>query len=158
MYCAYTSPLPAEEQQILNLINQARREHGLNELSLLSPLVTAARNHGQDMTCNGVYSHTSTDGTRAWERIGRAVYGQSNWCYSHCCCGEIYYGGSSYLTPERAFEWWMTHPEDPPFCPLGNAHKCTILGQWYTRLGVGVIYYQHDGVTRKFYTVDFVRY
>jgi len=52
----------------------------------------------------------------------------------------------------------MTHPEDPPFCPLGNAHKCTILGQWYTRLGVGVIYYQHDGVTRKFYTVDFVRY
>ena len=35
-----------------------------------------------------------------------------------------------------------------------------VLGKYYTRMGVGVIrYYNPDtGVTRKFYTVDFVRY
>jgi hypothetical protein len=53
----------------------------------------------------------------------------------------------------------MTHPEDPPFCSLGNAHKCTILGQWYTRLGVGVMHLvdSNGNIVRKFFTVDFVR-
>ncbi len=156
-YCAYTSALPGEEQQIMDLINQARRAHGLNELTIKYALVTAAREHGQDMTCNGTYSHTSSDGTLAWERIGIAIGKTKNWCYTHCCCGEIFYGGGAYLTPDQAFNWWMNHPSaDPNY--TDNIHKRTILGQYYTRLGVGVIYYQHDGVIRKFYTVDFIRY
>jgi uncharacterized protein YkwD len=108
------------------------------------------------MTCNGVYSHTSTDGTLAWERIGIYTKNNSNWCYSNCCCGEIFYGGGGYLTPQQAFNWWMNHEsQDPNY--EDNIHKRTILGQYYTRIGVGVIYYEHDGVVRKFYTVDFVR-
>ena len=158
-YCPYTSPITFEEQQIFDMINQARRDAGLNTLANGNRLVSAARDHGQDMTCNGMYSHTSSDGTQAWERIGLYAYGDSTWCYSHCCCGEIYYGGSAYLTPTRAFDWWMNHPEDPlpTWCDEGNSHKCTILGEWYTHMGVGVTYYEHDGVIRKFYTVDFVR-
>jgi uncharacterized protein YkwD len=155
-FCAYTSALPGEEQQIMDLINKARRNHGLAELTLNSKLQTAAREHGQDMTCNGIYSHTSSDGTLAWQRIGLAVKGNSNWCYSNCCCGEIFYGGGSYLTPAQAFDWWMHHPSaDPNY--TDNIHKRTILGQYYNRLGVGVIYYEHNGVIRKFYTVDFIR-
>lgn len=155
-YCAYTSALPSEEQQIMDLINKARRNHGLDELIMNNKLRTAAREHGEDMTCNGIYSHNSSDGTFAWQRIGLAVKGNSNWCYSNCCCGEIFYGGGSYLTPALAFDWWMHHPSaDPSYSD--NIHKRTILGQYYNRLGVGVIYYEHNGVIRKFYTVDFIR-
>ena len=160
----YTVSSPYEEQLILNMINQARSDNHSNSntsssppLSTSSSLVNIARAHGRDMLCNGTGSHTSTDGTRAWERIGIAMYGRSNWCYSNCCCGEIWHSGWS---PQNNFDWWMTHPEDPPFCPLGNAHKCTILGQWYTRLGVGVTHLvdANGNVVRKFFTVDFVRY
>jgi uncharacterized protein YkwD len=139
------------------MINNARKNHGLSPVYGTDKLVNAARNHGRDMTCNGVYSHTSTDGTKAWERIGDYMYGNPNWCYGHCCCGEIFYGGGNYLTPEQAFDWWMNHePEDPN--EDWNIHKRTILGQYYNRIGVGVIYYEHNGVIRKFYTVDFCRY
>ncbi len=55
----------------------------------------------------------------------------------------------------HAFNWWMTH--EPEYQDGWNIHAWTILGQYYKQMGVGVIYYQHDGVTRKFYTVDFVR-
>jgi len=155
-FCDYTVALPGEEQQIMDLINDARESEGLSPLYRADQLVNIAREHGSDMTCNGTYSHTSTDGTRAWERIGIAMYGNQNWCYSHCCCGEIFYGGGAYLTPEYAFNWWMTHePADPN--EDWNIHKRTILGQYYNRIGVGVAYYEHDGVTRKFYTVDFCR-
>ena len=57
------------------MINQARRDAGLNTLRSLDSLVSAARDHGQDMTCNGLYGHTSSDGTRAWERIGLYAHG-----------------------------------------------------------------------------------
>ena len=154
MYCSFTSAVPAEEQQIFDMINKARRKAGLNELTMNQKLVTAAREHGQDMTCHGTYSHTSTDGTKAWERIGLAMKDNKNWCYSHCCCGEIFMGGGSV---ESAFNWWMTH--EPVYKDGLNIHAWTILGQYYNRMGVGVIYYHNPntGVTRKFYTVDFYR-
>ncbi len=156
LFCSYTSPLPSEEQQILDLINNARTSRGLSPLYGSDRLVYAARDHGTDMTCHGTYSHNSTDGTRAWERIGLVMNGSKTWCYSHCCCGEIFYGGSANLTPAHAFNWWMNHEsQDPNY--EDNIHKRTILGQYYNRIGVGVTYYQHNGVTRKFYTVDFFR-
>ena len=156
IYCPYSYALPGEEQQIKDLINGARQAHGLDPVYRSDRLINIAREHGSDMTCNGTNSHTSTDGTKAWQRIGIAMYDDSNWCYSHCCCGEIFYGGGSYLTPEIAFDWWMNHEPDAPDDDW-NIHKQTILGQYYNRIGVGVVYYEHDGVIRKFYTVDFCR-
>ncbi len=155
-YCSYTSVLLGEEEQIKNLINQARANHGLPKLKIDVRLVTAARDHGRDMTCHGTYSHTSTDGRKAYERISVALGHGPNWFYSHCCAAEIFYGGGSYLTPNLAFNWWMTHTsQDPNY--TDNIHKRTILSQYSTKLGVGVIYYQHNGTIRKFYTVDFAR-
>lgn len=155
-YCDYTSVLTGEEDQIRNLINQARIAHGLPKLKIDVRLVYAARDHGRDMTCHGTYSHTSTDGRKAYERISVALGHGPNWFYNHCCAAEIFYGGGSYLTPQIAFKWWMTHDsQDPNY--TDNIHKRTILSQYSTVLGVGVIYYQHDGVIRKFYTVDFAK-
>jgi uncharacterized protein YkwD len=155
-YCPYTSVLTGEEEKIKNLINNARAKRGLPKLAVKVQLVEAARDHGRDMTCHGTYSHTSSDGTKAWERISLALGHDKNWCYNHCCCSEIFYGGGGYLTPEIAFDWWMNHPsQDPNY--KDNIHKRTILSKYSTKLGVGVIYYQHDGTVRKFYTVDFAK-
>ena len=154
-YCSYTSVLTGEEQEIKNLINDARADHGLPKLKIDVRLVEAARDHGRDMTCHGTYSHTSTDGRKAWERISVALGHGSSWCYNHCCCSEIFYGGWN-LTPQHAFNWWMNHDsQDPNY--EDNIHKRTILSKYSTRLGVGVIYYQHNGTVRKFYTVDFAK-
>jgi uncharacterized protein YkwD len=134
------------------MINQARRQRGLNELTIKYNLVTSAREHGQDMTCNGFGGHDSSDGTKAWERIGLAVAQNKNWCYTHCCCGEIWSGHGS---PSRAFDWWMTHL--PVYQDGLNIHAWTILGKYYTRMGVGATYYYNPntGVTRKVYVVNF---
>ena len=155
-YCPYTSVLTGEEEKIKKLINNARAKRGLPKLAVKVQLVEAARDHGRDMTCHGTYSHTSSDGTKAWERISIALGHNKSWCYNHCCCSEIFYGGGSYLTPEIAFDWWMNHPsQDPNY--KDNIHKRTILSKYSTKLGVGVIYYQHNGTVRKFYTVDFAK-
>jgi len=138
-YCSYTSVLLNEEERIKQLINQARQDRGLPKLKIDVRLVNAAREHGRDMTCHGTYSHTSTDGRKAYERISVALGHGPNWCYNNC-----------------AFKWWMTHDsQDPNY--TDNIHKRTILSQYSTKLGVGVIYYQHDGTIRKFYTVDFAK-
>ncbi len=153
-YCSYTSVLLNEEERIKQLINQARQDRGLPKLKIDVRLVNAAREHGRDMTCHGTYSHTSTDGRKAYERISVALGHGPNWCYNHCCCSEIFYGG--YITPESAFDWWMNHPsQDSNY--TDNIHKRTILSRYSTKLGVGVIYYQHNGTIRKFYTVDFAK-
>lgn len=155
-YCDYTSVLTSEEQEIKSLINNARRNHGLPALQTNWSLKSIARDHGRDMTCHGLWSHTSSDGTPAWERISVALGHGPNWCYNHCCCSEIFYGGGGYLTPQIAFDWWMNHPsQDPDY--EDNIHKRTILSPYSTDLGVGVIYYKNGNTVRKFYTVDFAR-
>ena len=156
-YCSYTSVLSGEENQIKNMINQARQNHGLPALSVDNRLVTAARDHGRDMTCNGMWGHTSSDGTRAWERIGIYLGYGRNWCYSGGSCAEIYYSGNgAWLTPSKAFDWWMNHESQNPDYE-DNIHKRSILSPYQSHLGVGVIYYNDGSTTRKFYTVDFAR-
>ncbi len=150
-YCSGTVVLSGKERTIRQMINQTRQDHGLPKLQQLDVLTQAARDHGRDMTCHGTYSHTSTDGTKAWERISLALGYGKNWCYNHCCCSEIFYGGG---TPQTVFNWWMTHPsQDPNYSD--NIHKRTILSQYSTHMGVGVIQHQPSG--RIFYTVDFTR-
>ena len=152
-YCGYTSVLSGYEQQIKNMINDARADHGLPALKTNWNLKYAARDHGRDMTCNGIYSHTSSDGTTARERISLALGRNKNWCYNNCCCSEIFY---SWGSPQEAFNWWMTHPSSDPDYD-DNIHKRTILSQYSTDLGVGVIHYNDGSRQYTFYTVDFAR-
>ena len=152
-YCAYTSVLTNHEQKIKKLINQARVEHGLPKLRTDSRLVNAARDHGRDMTCNGMSGHNSSDGTRAWVRISLALGHGPNWCDNNWACTEIWSGHGS---PEDAFYWWMNHePYDPN--EKDNIHKRMILHTRMTHMGVGAIYYNDGNRTRIYYTVDFAR-
>ena len=152
-FCSYTSVLYEDEQKILNKINRARREHGLHELQVDSRLVRAARDHGRDMTCNNMSGHDSSDGTKAWVRIARALGHGDNWCYNNWACTEIWSGHGS---PSSAFYWWMNHEsQDPNY--EDNIHKRMILHERMTHLGVGAIYYNNGSRVRIYYTVDFAR-
>jgi uncharacterized protein YkwD len=60
------------EQQVLSLLNQMRRQHGLGPLVFSAPLRSAARGHTADMLQNGYFDHNSP--TEAWDtRISRYV-------------------------------------------------------------------------------------
>jgi len=109
---------------LLTLINQARTDQGLATLTLRSPLTAAARVHSADMACNNFISHTGSDGSRPADRV--AAQG-----YSFTWIGEnIYAGGGSNNTPERAFEWWMN----------STPHRNNILGPNYQSIGIGYQY------------------
>jgi uncharacterized protein YkwD len=60
------------EQQVLILLNQIRRQHGLGPLAFSTPLRAAARGHTADMLQNGYFDHNSP--TEAWDaRVSRYV-------------------------------------------------------------------------------------
>lgn len=54
--------LSALREQALELVNAARREHGLLPLKLSERLNTAAQAHAEDMLARGYYSHVSPEG------------------------------------------------------------------------------------------------
>lgn len=49
----------ASEQQVLILLNQIRRQHGLEVLTLSAPLRSAARGHSADMLVRAYFDHDS---------------------------------------------------------------------------------------------------
>jgi uncharacterized protein YkwD len=58
------------EQQVLTLLNQIRRQHGLGPLALSTPLRSAARSHSADMLQNGYFDHNSP--SEGWDaRVAR---------------------------------------------------------------------------------------
>ncbi len=130
----------AYEATLLNLINQARSDHGLDSLTLRSPLTAAARGHSADMACNNFISHTGSDGSRPADRV--AAQG-----YSFTWIGEnIYAGGDSYNAPEQAFAWWMN----------STPHRENILGANYQSIGIGY-QYNPDGQYEGCFTLVFTR-
>jgi len=53
------------EQQVLILLNQIRRQHGLPALAFSTPLRAAARGHSADMLQKGYFDHNSP--AEAWD-------------------------------------------------------------------------------------------
>ena len=53
------------EQQVLVLLNQIRRQHGLPALAFSTPLRAAARGHSADMLQKGYFDHNSP--AEAWD-------------------------------------------------------------------------------------------
>lgn len=62
----------ASEQTMLNLVNKERQTQGLSTLSYDPPLQAVAREYARFMLVNGFFSHTSTDGSSAADRVQRA--------------------------------------------------------------------------------------
>jgi len=74
---AGASPLLAPEQQLMDLINQARTDHGVGILSLSDQLRTAALDHSLDMAQSGILTHTGSGGSNYVQRVQASGYAGS---------------------------------------------------------------------------------
>lgn len=108
------------EQQVVDLVNDIRRQNGLPELTLNWELARVARYKSQDMCDNRYFSHTSP------------VYGSPftmirNFGISYRTAGENIAMG--YKTPQAVVNGWMN----------SSGHRANILNASFTAIGVGYV-------------------
>ena len=70
---------PSVDQQVLDLTNQQRQQHGCAALVLSAQLSAAASAHSQDMAVHDLFSHTGADGSTMVSRAEAAGYSYSSW-------------------------------------------------------------------------------
>lgn len=108
------------EQQVIDLVNEARAKNGLGKLTANWELSRVARYKSQDMHDNKYFSHTSP------------IYGSpfdmmKNFGISYRSAGENIAQG--YRTPQAVMNGWMN----------SSGHKANILNSSYTQIGVGYV-------------------
>jgi len=112
-------PLSADEQQMVNLVNQARNSAGLPPLAVDPVLSGLARIKAQDMASNGYFSHTSP------------TYGSSFDMMKKVGVKYRYAGENLAKAPSvsSAYKTLM----------YSSGHRSNMLNRNYDRVGVGVI-------------------
>lgn len=114
-----TAPLTAQEQQMINLVNQERVKAGLNPLSIDMRLVKVARMKSLDMIKNNYFGHQSP------------VYGSpfdllKAQGITYRAAGENIAGNPSM---ENAHTGLMNSP----------GHRANILNVNFTKIGIGIV-------------------
>jgi len=92
--------LTEDEQKTLDLINEYRKENGLNELKPLSSLQDVAKLKAEDLVNNEYFSHTS-------EQLGTPFEMLRNNNVDYKIAGENLAGN---INCERAVEAWVNSP------------------------------------------------
>ncbi|WBQ04194.1 CAP domain-containing protein [Kribbella sp. CA-293567] len=108
----------AQERDVLDLTNQARRSQGCRPLQLNDSLVEAAGSHASDMVRRHYLDHTNPDGESAGDRMAKAGWRGSGW-------GENIAAG--YSSPQKVFNAWMN----------SDGHRKNILNCRFTKIGIG---------------------
>ncbi len=108
----------AQEREVLNLTNQARRNQGCRPLQLDDSLVEAAGSHASDMVRRHYMDHTNPDGEDPGDRMAKAGWRGNGW-------GENIAAG--YDSPQRVFNAWMN----------SDGHRANILNCRFTKIGIG---------------------
>lgn len=132
------------ENQVVDLINKERKNHGLAPLTSHSSLRQAARGHSQDMACRDEPpSHIGSDGSTLGSRLSAAGYSYS-WAAEN-----IAYSSSQSFSPATVVQMWMS----------SSGHKKNILSSKAKHIGVGFRYADdgNPGDYDAFYTADFGR-
>lgn len=113
------------ESALLGLINDERDAQGLPTYDQDNRLREAARAHSTDMACNGIFSHTGSDGSTPGERATAQGY---EWTQ----IGENIYGAgeTSEAVAQLAFDFWMASP----------SQRSNLLSETFTEIGIGYIY------------------
>jgi uncharacterized YkwD family protein len=128
------SILSADEQQMLNLVNQERKQSGLNELRIHEGLVKLARLKSKDMIDLGYFAHQSPTYGSPFDMMRNAGI-----AYSYV--GENLAGAP---TAARAHTSLMNSP----------GHRANILNPNYTHVGIGIV---NGGNYGKMFTQMFIR-
>ena len=120
------APAPAHApagplQQVVDITNAHRSQHGLPGLSVNGLLANAAQAHSADQAAANNMSHTGTDGSNPGDRIARAGYRFSAW-------GENVAAG--YGDAASVMNGWMN----------SAGHRANILNGNFTEIGIGLAY------------------
>jgi uncharacterized protein YkwD len=121
----------ADEQQVVNLVNQARQSLGLQPLNINSKLSLAADSHSywQDATYGYTgLSHTGCGGTDPWPRFSDAGYSGSY-------LGEVTLVRNPPASAQTAFDMFKGSP----------GHWALLTSPNFTQIGVGESTYHWTG-------------
>ncbi len=129
------------EQDILEKINTARADQGLNPLKLDSKLSAAAYAHSADMACQDYVDHNGSDGSTWYTRLQAQGYAYA-YASENIYVGNPAFGG----TPDGAFTWWMN----------SQVHRDNILSTKVTDIGIGYAF-SSGSTYGGYYTLDFAR-
>lgn len=114
-----TQAMPELEKEMLDMVNEERRKHGLKPLKPDTALTTVARDHSRDMLARGYFSHVSPDGEDPFDRMRKAnvrfLTAGENLAFAR--------------TLTIAHEGLMNSP----------GHRANILNAAFGRAGIGVI-------------------
>lgn len=120
-----SSPTAIAEAEVLELVNEERRDAGCRSVKADSDLADLAGDFSRDMAVQGFFSHLSPDGADPWDRAEDA--------------GILDLGGENIARgqpdAEAVMEAWMDSP----------GHRANILNCEYRTLGVGAYLSGNDG-------------
>ncbi len=105
-------------QRIVDLVNAARSNAGLNAVTVSGHLTVVAGSYSRVQAAQGHISHTGPDGSHIGDRLSRGGY---NWSI----CGEDLAAGPS--NPDQVFNMWMNSP----------SHRDVILKAGVREIGLG---------------------
>jgi uncharacterized protein YkwD len=125
----------AQEQTIVDQVNQQRQQAGLAPLQVSAQLVEEAHIQSVDMATLGQMAHTLS-GAALPTLESRAQYVGYNYAYLGENIAFNYPDDNSVMTA------WMNSPD----------HRANILDPNYTQIGVGVAY---DSQGEPYYTQEF---
>lgn len=108
------------EKEVVDLVNEIRKEYGLSELTLNTELSAVARAKSQDMKDNQYFSHTSPT-------YGSPFDMMKTFGISYRAAGENIAMG--YRTPEAVVDGWMN----------SEGHRANILNSSFKEIGVGYV-------------------
>jgi uncharacterized protein YkwD len=111
--------LNAAERELIQRLNDARAQHGLQALRPARGLNRAADRHSRDMLARDFFDHPSSDGTPFDQRVRR--FARASMVGETLASLPDRHGGAA-----RVVELWMTSPP----------HRAIVLNPRLTRVGV----------------------
>lgn len=111
--------------QVVQLTNSYRQQHGLQALTYNSTLSAAAQGHSQNMALQDFFNHTGLDGTSPGQRVNTAGYHYS-------ITAENIAAGFS--TAEQVVHAWINSP----------VHRTNLLNPIVKEMGVGYYHLAND--------------
>jgi uncharacterized protein YkwD len=135
--CGGDIVLKGKDKRTFNMLNRARKSHGLKKLCVHPALEMAARAHSKDMIRKDNFAHGNVSARLQ-------SYGYHGRTYAE----NIGEGSGARGRPSAVFERWMKSP----------IHKSNILDKRFHEVGVGVVDGNYKGIKGyTMYTVDFGR-
>ncbi|MHB1810732.1 MAG: CAP domain-containing protein, partial [Solirubrobacteraceae bacterium] len=117
--------LTAVDDATICLINRAREQHHLSQLTANEELDRAAAVHSHEMRVDRFFGHVTPSGEALRTQVLASGYGAHA---SDVAAGQcVAWGSGSYATPRRTVRAWMASP----------SHRKLLLAPTYREVGIG---------------------